>query len=331
MNRNYSLLMKFSLTTCILMIVAGISTPTKAQNWPVKPVRMLIGLPPGGGSDPLARALSQRLSMIWGQPVVVDNRPGANTSIATDMVAKSAPDGYTLLFAIDIAFTVNPHLYAKISYDPIRDFTPITQINTFATVLVANPSLPANNIAELISLARSQPGKITYSSIGAGSQMHLLTEMLGNKAKVSMIHIPYKGIPQMMMATIVGEVNLSWVGVFTVRPQVAAGKLKAIGYGASKRTPFMPDLPTFAEAGYPDVDMSVWYGIVGPAGMSRPLVDRIHKDILTVINDPEFRNSEITNRAYEASGLGPDEFAALIKTELAARSELVRISGAKVE
>lgn len=264
-----------------MTVMSGAIAPAAAQAWPAKPVRMLIGLPPGGGSDPLARALSQRLAVIWGQPVLVENRPGANTSVATDLVAKSAPDGYTLLFAIDIGLTVNPHLYARIPYDPIKDFTPITQVNTFATVLVAHPSVPANNIPELVALARAQPGKLTYSSIGAGSQMHLLSEMFAHKANISMLHVPYKGIPQMATAVLAGEVNLTWVGVFTARPQIAAGKLKAIGYGGPKRTPFLPDVPTFAESGYPEVDMSVWYGVLGPAGMARPLVDRIHKDIRT--------------------------------------------------
>jgi tripartite-type tricarboxylate transporter receptor subunit TctC len=312
-------------------MIVGINNFCIAQNWPTKPIRLVIGLPSGGGSDPLARALSQRLSTIWGQPVVVDNRPGANTSLATDMVAKSKPDGYTLLFGIDMAFTLNPYLYAKLPYDPINDFTPITQINTFSLVLVANPNLPANNVSELISLAKSQPGKITYASTGAGSQMHLLTCMLENKSKVSMVHIPYKGIPQMMMATAAGEVDLSWVGPSSAKPLLLAGKLKAIGFGASKRSPFLPEVPTFAEAGYPSVEMSVWFGILGPAGIPRNLVDRINKDILSVINDPEFRKNEITNRAYETTGLGPDEFSALIKRELISRSELVRISGAKLD
>ncbi len=325
-----------SAFTFMAAVAAMVSGPgaigsAAAQAWPIKPVRMLIGLPPGGGSDPLARALSQKLSTTWGHPVVVDNRPGANTSVAADLVAKSAPDGYTLLFAIDVAFTINPHLYSKLPYDPVRDFTPITQVNTFATVLVAHPSLPANNIAELVALARSAPGKLTYSSIGAGSQMHLLSEMLANRAKISMLHVPYKGIPQMMAAVLSGEVNLTWVGVFSTRPQVAAGKLKAIGYGAARRTPYLPDLPTFAEAGFPEVAMSVWFGVIGPAGMPRPLVERIHRDIVAVINDPEFRNRELIGRAYEPSGLGPDEFAALIRNELAARAEVVRISGAKLE
>ena len=320
-----------ALFAASLVLSAPFASHAQAPAWPNKPVRLAIGLPPGGGGDPLARAFAQRMSNAWGQPVVVDNKPGANTMVATDSVAKSAPDGYSLLFAIDVGITVNPHLYAKVPYDPIRDLTPITQTNTFATVLVAHPSLQANTIAELVALAKSQPGKITYSSMGAGSQMHMLTEMLGNKAGVNFLHVPYKGIPQMSAAVLAGEVAFTWVGVFTTRPMVAAGRLKAIGYGAGKRSRFLPDLPTFSEAGYPDVDMPVWFGIMGPAGMPRPLVERIHRDMLAIVNDPEFRDRELLNRAYEPSGLGPDDFAALIRRELAVRAELVRVSGARVE
>ena len=317
-----------------LVAACALSAPiahVQAQAWPSRPVRLVIGLPPGGGGDPLARAFAQSMSNAWGQPVLVDNKPGANTMVATDAVAKSAPDGYTLLFALDVGITVNPHLYAKVPYDPIRDLTPITQTNTFATVLVAHPSLAANNIAELIALARAQPEKITYSSMGAGSQMHMLTEMLGNKAGVKFVHVPYKGIPQMTAAVLAGEVGFTWVGVFTTRPMVAAGRLKAIGYGAGKRSRFLPDLQTFAEAGFPDVDMPVWFGIMGPAGMARPLVDKIHRDVAAIVADPEFRDRQLLNRAYEPSGLGPDEFAALIKREFAVRADLVRVSGARVE
>lgn len=316
----------------LFTIAPGAVSDAAAQAaWPNRPVRMMIGLPPGGGSDPLARALSTRLSAIWGQPVVVENKPGAGTSVATEMVAKAAPDGYTLLFAVDIAFNVNPHLYKKLGYDPIKDFTPITHITNFATVLVAHPSLQANNVQELVALAKANPGKIAYGSFGPGSQMHLLSEMLANKAGVQFLHVPYKGIPQMMAAVLSGEVSFTWVGVFTTRPQVAAGKLKAIGYGSPQRTRHMPDLPTFAEAGYPDVEMNVWYGVVGPAGMPRPLVDRIHRDIMTVISDPAFRDRELLSRAYEPTGLGPDEFAAFIRQEFAKRAEMVRISGARVD
>ena len=317
-----------------LIAAAALAAPAYAQApaaWPTKTVRLVVGLPPGSGSDLLARSLAQRLTMQWGQSVVVENRPGASTIVANEAVAHAAPDGHTLVFAIDGGFTVNPHLYAKLPYDPIKDFAPITLITTFGTLLVATPSLPANNLAELIALAKAQPGKISYGSIGSGSQMHLLSAMLGNKAGIQLLHVPYKGIPQMMTAVLTGEVQLTWVGVFSARPLVQAGRLKALGMGGAKRAPMMPDVPTLAELGYPEVEASVWYGLLAPAGTPRALVERIHADVLKVIRDPEFRDKEMLSKGYEPSGLGPDEFAALIVRETAARGVMVKISGARAE
>lgn len=317
-----------------LVAAAALTAPVVAQvpaAWPTRTVRMVVGLPPGSGSDLLARSLAQRLTMQWGQSVVVENRPGASTIVANEAVARAAPDGHTLVFAIDGGFTVNPHLYAKLPYDPIRDFAPITLITTFGTLLVATPSLPANSVAELIALARTQPGKISYGSIGSGSQMHLLSAMLGNKAGIELLHVPYKGIPQMMTAVLTGEVQLTWVGVFSARPLVQAGRLKALGFGGVKRAPMMPEVPTLAELGYPEVEASVWYGLLAPAATPRPLVERIHADILKLLQDPEFRDKEMLSKGYEPSGLGPDEFAALIVRETAARGVMVKISGARAE
>jgi tripartite-type tricarboxylate transporter receptor subunit TctC len=299
--------------------------------WPARPVRLLIGIAPAGGSDLLARALAQRLSTQWRQPVVVENRVGANTIIATDAVAKSAPDGHTLLFALDHAFTVTPHLYSKVPYDALKDFAPVTQLTEFGTVLVANASLPAGNAGELIALARKEPGKITYGSIGSGSQMHLITEMLNNKAGISLSHIPYKGIPQVVSAVLTGEVNLTWVGVFSARPHIKSGKLKPLAYSISRRSSFMPEVPTFAELGYPDVEKGVWYGVMAPARTPRPLVERIHADIRRLLEEPEFREKELLSKGYDPTGLGPEEFAALIRRQHAAGANLVKVSGAQVE
>jgi tripartite-type tricarboxylate transporter receptor subunit TctC len=314
----------------LLALLLAIGT-AQAQTWPTRPVRLVVPLPPGSGSDLLARALAQRLTPTWGQSVVVDNRPGGNTILATDAVAKSPADGYTLLFGIDISFTVNPHLYAKLPYDAFKDFQPVTHLTSFAVMLVANPSVPASNVTELVALAKERPGRISYSSIGSGSQMHLLSAMLENKAGIQLLHVPYKGIPQMSLAVLTGEVQLTWVGVFTARPQVQAGKLKALGYSGTKRSNLMPDVPTLAEQGYPDVEMSVWYGILAPAGTPRAIVDRIHGDVTKVIAEPEFRDKEMLAKGYEPTGLGPEEFAALMRRESQARAVMVKISGAKVD
>ncbi|MBI2316067.1 MAG: tripartite tricarboxylate transporter substrate binding protein, partial [Betaproteobacteria bacterium] len=293
--------------------------------------RLVVPLPPGSGSDLLARAFAQRLTMQWGQSVVVENRPGASTIVANEAVARAAPDGHTLVFAIDGGFTVNPHLYAKLPYHPIKDFAPITLITIFGTLLVANPSLPANSVPELIALAKAQPGKVSYGSIGSGSQMHLLSAMLGHKAGIEILHVPYKGIPQMMTAVLTGEVQLSWVGVFSARPLVRAGRLKALGFGGAKRAAMMPEVPTLAELGYPEVEASVWYGLLAPRATPRLIIERIHADVLKLLRDPEFRDKEMLSKGYEPSGLGPEEFAALIVRETAARGVMVKISGARAE
>ena len=302
-----------------------------AQSYPTKPVRMVIGLPPGGGSDPMARVLAQRLTVVWGHPVVVENRPGANTIIATEIVSKAPADGHTLLFGFDHSFTLNPHMYSKLPYDPIKDFSPITQLVTFAVPLVTHPSVRANSVQELVALAKAEPGKISYGSIGIGSHMHIISELLNNKAGITLAHVPYKGIAQMTAALLGGEIQLTWFGVFTTRPLAAARRLNVLAYSGTKRSPYMPEVPTFAELGFPGVDIAVWYGVLAPSGTPRSIVDKIHGDIAKVLADPEYREKEILSRAYDPTGLGPDEFAALIRRELAARAEVVKISGAKVE
>ena len=314
-------------------ICAAVWSPSaQAQSpWPSKPVRMVIGLPPGSGSDQLARALAQRLTASWGQAVVVENRPGAATNIGTAVVARAAPDGHTILFGIDIGLTINPHLYAKMPYDTLRDFAPITLICNFGLVLVANPSLPANNVAELVALAKSEPGKVAYSSIGVGSQMHLLSEMLARKAGIKLLHVPYKGMSEMMTAALTGEVQLAWAGMFSTRGMVSAGRLKALGFSLTERSPMMPSVPTFAEQGMPEVEMGVWYGLLAPAGTPRAIVDRMHADVARLLAEPEFRDKQVRAKGYEPIGAGPEEFAAFLKRDFARQGEVVRISGAKFE
>ncbi len=316
-----------------LQFLAALYAPrVQAQSaWPSRPVRMVIGITPGSGSDLLARALAQRLTVPWGQSVVVDNRPGAATNIGTEAVARAAPDGHTLLFGIDTGLTVNPHLYARMPYDTFRDFAPITLISTFGVMLVAHPSLGVNNIPELIARAKSEPGKIAYGSFGAGTRMHLLSEMLAHQAGIRFLHVPYKGVSQMMTAILAGEVQLTWASMFSTRGLVSAGKLKPLAFSATKRAPMMPQVPTFVELGMPEVETRVWYGLLAPAGTPRAVIDRIHADTAKVLADPEFRDREVLSKGYEPNGAGPGEFAAFLKHDFALQSELVRISGAKLD
>ena len=322
-----------ALWMSIVALGAAAIAPAFAQTsaWPVRPVRMVLGLPPGSGSDLLARALSQRLTPLWGQPVVVDNRPGGSMIVATEAVARAVPDGHTLLFALDSSFTVLPHLYAKLPYDPFKDFAPVVLLTSFGLAMVTHPNMKADSVQELIAVAKRDPGKLTYGSVGAGSQMHLIGEMLGHRAGIRFTHVPYKGIPQMMTAVMTGEVDMTWVGVFTSRGLVAQKRLKALAYSGAKRTALMPDLPTFDELGLPDVGLSAWYGLMAPAGTPRAIVERIHADVMRLMADPEFLEKEMLSKAYEPAKLSPDEFATMIRDEFAARAPIVKLSGAKVE
>ena len=302
-----------------------------AQAWPAKPVRVIVAQAAGSGIDVLARMLAQRLSVQWAGPVVVDNRPGANSVVGTELVARSSPDGHTLLCASDVTFTINPHLYAKLPFDPVADFAPITQLVTLSQLLVAHSSVQANSVAELIALARTQPGAITYSSWGAGSPAHLLMETLKSKAGMDMLHVPYKGIVQAVTAVVTGETMLSWAGVNATQNHIRGGKLKALSVTAPRRSPLMPDVPTVAELGYPELEYMVWFGLLAPAGIPQPLIDRIHRDVARILLDPEVRKKELLSRGYEPSAIDPDQFAALIRRESAQRQVMVKISGAKAD
>ena len=248
-----------------------------AHAWPTKPVRIVVAYPPGGGIDVLARQLADKLTPAWGQPVVVENRPGANTIVATDAVAKSAADGHTILMTTDATFSINPHLYAKLPYDAQRDFTPVTMLVLLHQLLVAHPSLPANSLSELISLAKQKPGAINYASYGSGSQPHLAGEMLKKKAGIDLVHVPYKGISLAVPAVIAGEVQLTFAGIATSMPQLKAGRIKAIAIGGKARSPLLPQVPTFAELGYPEGRRRLVRAI-RPGRLAREALARIQQD-----------------------------------------------------
>jgi len=301
------------------------------QAWPAKPVRVIVAQAAGSGIDVLARMLAQSLSVQWAKPVIVDNRPGANSIVGAEAVAHSSPDAHTLLCVSDVMFTINPHVYTRLPFDPVADLVPITQLVTLSQLLVAHPSLQSNSLAELIALARTQPGAITYSSWGAGSPAHLLMETLKSKAGIDVLHVPYKGIVQAVTAVVTGETKLSWAGVNATQNHIRGGKLKPLGVTAPTRSPFMPNVPTVAELGYPELEYMVWFGLFAPAGTPRPLIDRIHRDIARILLDPEVRKMNLHPMGYEPSVIDPDQFAALIGRESALRQVMVKISGAKVD
>src|SRR5437016_3680270 len=223
-----------------------------AGPWPSKPVRIVVAYPPGGGIDVLARQLADKLAPRWGQAAVVENKPGANTILAAELAAK-ASDGYTVLMTTDATFSINPHLYAKLPFDPQRDFVPVMMLVLLQQLLVAHPSLPANTLEELITLAKAKPGSINYASYGSGSQPHLAGEMLKNKAGIDLVHVPYKGISLAVPAVMAGEVQLTFAGIATSSAPLKSGRIKALAIGGAQRSPLFPQVPTFTELGYPEV------------------------------------------------------------------------------
>jgi len=303
----------------------------QAQAWPAKPVHIVVAYPPGGGIDILARQLADRLTPQWAQPVIVENKPGANTILAADAIAKSAADGHAILMTSDATFSINPHLYARLPYDAQRDFLPVTMLVLLQQLLVAHPSLAANSLSELIALARTRPGTINYASYGSGSQPHLSGEMLKYQAGIDLVHVPYKGISLAVPAVMAGEVQLTFAGIASSMGPIKSGRIKPIAIGGAKRSPLLPEVPTFAELGFPEVETHAWFGLFLPAGSPKEAVARIYRDTKKILDEPEFRQKQLIERGYDIVGASPEEFAAFMKTDRESRARAVRISGAKAE
>ena len=315
----------------MFLVAAAAPLTAAAQAWPAKPVRIVVAYPPGGGIDVMARQIAEKLTAAWGQPVVVENRPGANTIVATDAVAKSGADGYTVLMTTDATFSINPHLYAKLPFDTQKDFVPVTMLVLLQQMLVAHPSLPAGTLPELIALAKAKPGSINYASYGSGSQPHLSGEMLKYKAGIDLVHVPYKGISLAVPAVMAGEVQLTFAGIATSTAPLRSGRIKAIAIGGAKRSPLFPEVPTFAELGYPEVETHAWFGLFLPAGSPKEAVSRLYTDTKRIVDDPEFRQKQLVERGYEPVGSSPDVFLEYIKADRENRGRAVKISGAKAE
>jgi tripartite-type tricarboxylate transporter receptor subunit TctC len=319
------------LRAALALLAVLLPCAASAQAWPAKPVRIVVAYPAGGGIDVMARQLAERLGAAWGQPVVVENKPGANTIVAADSVAKSAPDGYTVLMTTDATFSINPHLYASLPFDTQRDFAPVTMLVLLQQLLVAHPATPFNDLKGLIETAKAKPGSINYASYGSGSQPHLAGEMLKHKAGIDLVHVPYKGISLAVPAVIAGEVQLTFAGIATSSAPLKAGRIKALAIGGAQRSPLFPQVPTFAELGYPEVETHAWFGLFLPAGAPREVIARLYQDISKLLQDPEFRQKQLIDRGYEVVGSSPEAFAAYIRKDSESRGRAVKISGAKAE
>jgi len=302
---------------------------TSPAAFPSRPVRMIVPLAPGGGSDAIGRLVSAHLTERFGQQFVVDNRPGASGIVGTDLVAKSVPDGYTLLTVFS-THAMSAELFAKLPYDPINDFAPITLAIQSPLVLLVHPSLPVNNLREFIAYARANPGKLNYGSSGPGSAPHLMTEQLNAMAGIQTAHVPYKGVAPLTTALIQNEIQFALANIFTTLPHAKAGRMRLIATGGVKRSPIAPDVPTIAEAGLPGYDAVVWYGFFAPAKTPRPVVELLHREIVAAIRKPEVSRI-IIDGGNEPVGNTPQEFAAIIRAEAKKWGALGRKLGVSLE
>ena len=311
-------------------LVAAVSGSVAAQGYPARPLRVIVPLVPGGNLDIVARALAQRLGEGLGQQVIVENRPGASSLVGTQFVAKSAPDGYTLL-AMANTFTSVPAVIANPGYDPIKDFTGVTLTCKVAQVLVVNPALPVKTVKELIALARMRPGELSYASSGNGSTGHFAAELFNQKAGLKMLHVPYKGNAQALVDIIAGQVMMMYDQVSTSHPHVKAGKLKALAVTSNKRSSLFPELPTVDEAGVKGYEAITFNGLLAPAGTPREALARVQSEIAKIVATPSLRNNFLERGVELTASASPDEFTAYIRNEVAANARLAHNAGIKAQ
>jgi tripartite-type tricarboxylate transporter receptor subunit TctC len=325
--------MRASAVTGLLIAVAVVLSScaggAAAQPYPSRAIRIVVPFPPGGTSDILARAIGQRLTEEWKQQVLVDNRPGAGANIGAEAVAKSPPDGYTL-FIVSTIHAINPSLYSKLAYDPVKDFTPITLIADTSQVLVVHPSLPVRSVQEFIAYAKRRPGELHYSSAGNGSQPHLTAELFKKRTGVDLVHVPYKGAPPAMTDLLAGHVMLTFATAPSAVPFVKAGRLRALGVSTAQRIAALPDVPTIAEAGVPGFEAAGWNGLVGPAGMPAAIVDQIHGAVVKIVGTPAM-SAFLSGQGAEPHTTTPREFGAYIKAEVEKWAQVVKDSGARID
>jgi tripartite-type tricarboxylate transporter receptor subunit TctC len=316
-------------TLMVFLAGAGFAPGAWAQAFPAKPVRIVVPFPPGGTSDILARTIGPKLTAEWGQPVIVDNRPGAAGNIAAEHVARSPGDGYTLFITTVGIHAIHPSLYSKLPFDTIRDFTPITNLVMLPTVLTVHPSIPARSVKELIALAKKRPGDLHYSSAGSGSQPHLTAEMFKTMTGVSLLHVPYKGAAQQLTDLVAGHVALTFATAPSAVPFIKSGQMRAIGVSSGKRASALPEVPTISET-VPGYEAVGWNGMVGPANLPAPVLERVHATVVRVFGMPDVHN-RMVSLAADPVTTTPAEFGAYIKAEMGKWAKVVKESGAKAE
>jgi len=304
--------------------------PIQAQGYPSKPIRLVVPFPPGGPLDLAGRAIGDHLARAWGQPVLVENKPGAGGNIGADLVAKSAPDGYTLVMGALSTHAVNPHLYAKMPYDALKDFAPVTLVAITPNVLVVNASVQASSVKDLIALAKASPGKLSFASGSNGSAGHLAGELFKTLAGIDIVHVPYKGGAPAMQDLLGGQVQFMFDNLANAMAQIKAGKLKPLAVTTAKRSPLAPELPTMAEAGVPGFDISTWYGIMAPAGTPPDVVRKLNAEIVKFLASDDMRE-KLKAQGAEPAPMSPEQFDAFIRSEWRKYAKIVKDSGAKVD
>lgn len=315
------------LTFALLAIPCVLLGAPAHAAYPERPIRLIVSYPPGGGTDVTARQITPSLSERLGKQIVIDNRSGAGSTLGTNIVAKAAPDGYTLLMA-DTTFGIVPGLYQKVPYDSLRDFAPVTQITSVPGALVVHPSLPANSVKELVALAKSKPGGLNFGSGGVGTPVHMAAELLQLQAKIKMVHIPYKGAGPAFADLLGGQFHIMFPTMQSAVPHIKSGRLRLLAVTTEKRTPAYPDTPTMEEAGVPGVVSVAWFGIMAPAGTPRAIIDRLHAEAVKVVQEPTIRDRFIAETA-EPVGSTPAQFGKFISNEIGKWTRVVKAAGIK--
>jgi len=314
-----------------LAVLAGVANvPVFAQDYPGKPIRIIVQFTPGTSTDILARLVAQKMSEDWHQQVIVDNRPGAGAILGTEMGAKAAPDGYTLTMAVSSAFGINPTLYTKLPYDAVKDFAPISNLGLTPQTLVASPSAPFKTVKEFVSAAKQKPGQINFASLGSGSTSHLTMEMFRSTAGITLNHVPFKGSADAHTQLIGGQVPVMFDAIPATRPHIQSGKLRGLGIGTLQRSPFLPDLPTIAESGYAGFEAVGWIGIAAPAKTPAPILDKLNAEMVKIIHEPDVKE-KLGTLAFTPVGDSRAQFAAYMKSEIAKWGKAVKESGARAD
>ncbi|MDB5862431.1 MAG: hypothetical protein JWO70_237 [Betaproteobacteria bacterium] len=313
-----------------LAALAFVPAALHAQAYPSKPIRLIVPFPPGGGVDFIGRIVGQKLTERLGQQVQIDNRAGANGIVGLEALKSAPPDGYTIAAASAGPLAVNPFIYAKLPHDTIRDFTHIANMVNFPLLLVAHPSLPVKNIKELVALARARPGQVSYSSPGSGNSAHLAAELFNSMAKTRILHVPYKGTAPAVVAVLSGEAQLTYSSIPSILPHVRSGRVRALGIGNAERIPSLPDFPTIAESGLPGFEAYAWGGMIGPAHMPAPIVQRLSREINEVLRQKDVADRMLAEGTVPTPS-SPEEFTAYIRAELKKWGDVVKMAGIRAE